>query len=695
MRRPLVRLRGLGTLAAVIASGIACGGLAVPGESAHAAGQATVTCPTVSASGAVTPAPAPGVDWAGCTLYQANLSGANLTDADLAGASLILANLTNASLSGAGLSGANLGHTNLTNADLAGADLTNVGLNSVRLQGADLANADLAGAVVQHSNLDVASLSGSDLTGTTLYYVGFTGADLSGADLTGATLTEVKSGGVTGSPSTQLPSDWTLLGGYLMGPTVDLAGADLAGLDLAGVDLQGATLVGATVTNTALAKVTSITGAWSGGLTGTPASLPPDTIIAGGYLIGPGVMLWAASLDGLNLAGSDLAGADLVLAHLSGADLSGADVTNADFQQTTLTSADLDKTDFSTANIAGVSSGGITGVPAALPKNWELVKGYLVGPEANLLQASLAGLNLNDADLAAADFYGADLTGATLSGADLDGAQLIGAKLKGANLSGVNLAQALMQGADLTGANLAKAILTGADLTGVTWMHTVCPDSTNSDKHLHGCLTPLDTTPPAVTVTGVSKGKVYVTGAVPVPGCKTTDDGTVATKATLTLATTGTNGAGRYTATCSRAVDLAGNKQKTPVIVTYTVVYGLHGFIAPAAGSTVARSSKKITVRLRLTNSKGAAVPAAVARTLAAHHDVRVTLTGPGIKAVTVNCGWNTSQQDLACLIGIPTAVRTGSAQKYTLTATEDVGTGFLAAPAVGGTADPEVIHFR
>jgi hypothetical protein len=50
---------------------------------------------------------------------------------------------------------------------------------------------------------------------------------------------------------------------------------------------------------------------------------------------------------------------------------------------------------------------------------------------------------------------------------------------------------------------------------------------------------------------------------------------------------------------------------------------------------------------------------------------------------------------DLTCAIRIPPGVRTGISQRYTLRASENVGTGFLTVPAVRGTADPEVIHFR
>ncbi|MBF2026782.1 MAG: pentapeptide repeat-containing protein [Oscillatoriales cyanobacterium C42_A2020_001] len=74
-------------------------------------------------------------------LHQANLSGANLSEAMLLGGDLTGANLSNANLSGACLSG-----SRLTNAILDGADLKDARMNGASLEGASLKgvkNADL------------------------------------------------------------------------------------------------------------------------------------------------------------------------------------------------------------------------------------------------------------------------------------------------------------------------------------------------------------------------------------------------------------------------------------------------------------------------------------------------------------------------------------------------------------------------
>ena len=120
------------------------------------------------------------------------------------------------------------------------------------------------------------------------------------------------------------------------------------------------------------------------------------------------------------------------------------------------TNASVDGTTFTDANLTRVTSGGVSGTPAAQPTSWRLRNGYFVGPTSNLNGANLAGEALN----------GFNLTGATLTGA--------------------NLTNTILNGANLTGANLTSAVLTGANLTNATlvnatWTHAICPDGTNAD----------------------------------------------------------------------------------------------------------------------------------------------------------------------------------------------------------------------
>ena len=94
------------------------------------------------------------------------------------------------------------------------------------------------------------------------------------------------------------------------------------------------------------------------------------------------------------LSDADLTNADLSGANLTGADLTGADLTGAD-----LVSADLRGADLSGADLSNVKSGYTTGDGGTtLPTNWQLIKGYLIGPGADLTGADLTGADLSGAD---------------------------------------------------------------------------------------------------------------------------------------------------------------------------------------------------------------------------------------------------------------------------------------------------------
>jgi hypothetical protein len=405
----------------------------------------------------------------------------------------------------------------------------------------------------------------------------------------------------------------------------------------------------------------------------------------------PGVDWSGCNLYGANLANANLSNANLYNVNLTGANLASANLSGALLKSAVLTGADLSGTVLAGANMFYVVSGGVTGPPASLPGSLAVTGGYIVGPYVNLRGADLAGFTLAGVDLSSAEFTSANLSGADLSGANLTAAGLVGANLTNANLTNANL----------TNANLTSANLTGANLTGISafmsnWLHATCPDGSNADKHIRGyCLNPLDTTPPVVTVTGAGNGQQFILGVIPVvAGCSTTDDSTVVTPATLTVTTNGSNGVGTFHATCSGAVDLAGN-QAPPVSVTYAVVYGFDGFGSPAPNSTIARSGGKVTVRFRLDQAPGSPLAASTAAALASAGGVRASLSGPGIATVTATCGWNTANGYFQCVIHLPAGLRTGSKVNYAISALENPLTGFTLAPAMGSATDPEVIHFK
>ena len=60
--------------------------------------------------------------------------------------------------------------------------------------------------------------------------------------------------------------------------------------------------------------------------------------------------------------------------------------------------------------------GGITGTPAALPTNWKIVKKFLVGPAANLINANFTNANFSGTNLTLTKLAGAVLTGVISGG---------------------------------------------------------------------------------------------------------------------------------------------------------------------------------------------------------------------------------------------------------------------------------------
>ena len=262
----------------------------------------------------------------GCDLTDANLTDANLTGANLTGTNLTGTNLTDANLTGATLTDANLVNTNLTGAtldlvvsggitdgppsalptnwafisryligpgaNLTGADLSGVNLSGTTLTGANLTDANLSDVTLIDCNLEQANLTdanltdavlsegfyetaaylasanltGANLTGANLSFVYLVGAVLTHTDLSGtylgyATLDSVESGGITGMPV--LPTNWGLVGGYLIGPSATLIDANLTGLDLDDADLPDANLTGANLTGATLAGATLTGVTWS------------------------------------------------------------------------------------------------------------------------------------------------------------------------------------------------------------------------------------------------------------------------------------------------------------------------------------------------------------------------------------------------------------------------------------------------
>ena len=441
-------------------------------------------------------------------LSGANLEGSAITGADISGADFTRANLkylrsggmvnahppavlpspylfvTN-DASGAyivgpytDLSGANLEGSVITGADISGADFTGARLKYVR--SGEMVNAhppavlpspylfvtnDASGAYIVGPYAD---LSGANLEGSVI-----TGADISGADFTRTRLKYIRSGGmVNAHPPVNIPSPYLFItndasGAYIVGPYADLSGANLEGSVITGADISSADFTGARLRDLKSGNLSAA---------GRPAVLPTTytfnvsaTAGYGGYIIGTGVNISGAVLDG-----TDLSGVVFTDANMHGASLSGGGTS-----------------------LVNARSGGIRGIPASLPPGYTFVNdnssgGYIVGRRvdlsgANLTNCVLSGLDVSGANLTGAIMFNAK-TGPNLIGppayfpspaynyivSSASGGFIIGpdANIEGANLTGVDLSGFNFKGMNITGVDFS-----GTNLINVKSGGTVGPPS--------------------------------------------------------------------------------------------------------------------------------------------------------------------------------------------------------------------------
>jgi uncharacterized protein YjbI with pentapeptide repeats len=475
-----------------------------------------------------------GAKFVSASLFGTSLLFTTLKNADFTDASLRGTNFMQSSLSGARFSGALWDGVILEGGDLAGADFSGCDCKDntevwtyrlpfpllpdgfffwvkenqgsvvrgafygpgVRWRNDNFAGRDFTSFNFSQMDFENSDFSGANLTATnfsssSLQTVVLTNANVSGADFTNASLWGVRSGGLIGSP-VRLPVSWATRGGYLLGPGADLSSTNFVTLDFSGLDLSEANLSNVLLDDVNLEGVSlakaQLTEIQSRGLSGTPSELPGGWKLLKGYLVGP-----AANLAGTNLEGVDLSSVNLAQANLNGVKSGGilgtpsalppnwllrngylvgpgADLTGANLNGADLTGANLNGADLTGANLNGVKSGGILGTPR-LPPNWLLGNGYLLGPDAQLAGADLAGVDLSELDLSGVSSGDVTIDSSTLLPTYwrwMDG-YLLG---PAANLANAQLADSyLLSSKDyplsLKGANLIGADLSNAIFTGI------------------------------------------------------------------------------------------------------------------------------------------------------------------------------------------------------------------------------------
>ena len=515
-------------------------------------------------------------------LSGANLEGSTITGADISGADFTNARLRNIRSGGLSISGppaklpstysfvvsavtaaggyiigtgVDISNAVLTGTDLSGIVFTDAIMHGAQLAGTSLVNARSGGIRGVPASLPIGytfvndnpsggyivgqriDLSGADLTNCVL-----SGMDVSGANLTNAIMVNTRAGPALIGPPAAFPSSAYrylvsgAIGGFIIGPSVDILGANLSGADLSGYNFIGANVTGTDFSGANLVNIRS------GKTVGPPASLSFPYVFmtdnsAGGFIVGPRVDLTGADLTNCQFTGLDISGATFINAILTnvrsgggmigppaantlpakyryvedatdgtggyfvgpGVDLSGALLRNmpagylqgAYFTNTNITNAQL-----SGSGLFYVKSGGMVGAPASLPATYSYVVsasgGYIIGPYADL-----SGANLNNTVLTGMNIAHADFTRATFVGTRTGG--LVGppetlatnyyyiqasspgtAAAQDAYIVGprVNLARAVLsrtnlKNVDLSGADFTNAVFEGTNFTNTNIRNAV------------------------------------------------------------------------------------------------------------------------------------------------------------------------------------------------------------------------------
>lgn len=298
---------------------------------------------------------APGLDFSGRNLTDADFTGADFQDSRLIKVRLAWASLLCADLRGADLTDADLSKVDLRGVSLRGANLTGANLDGADMRQAVLARVDLPGGfklfgasakgsdgpVTFSADFSNCSMQGARLGRAKLRGANFKGAILTGADLKGADL-----------------EDANFDGAVLMGVNLDRAKIDPAALANCVTDPGPKAMARRAMLIDRLAEASKWVAAM--GKDGAPAVLDGEDLRPLGNHFARR-KLTALSARKACAIGVDFTGCHLQGAHFDGADLRGANFTQADLRGASFAGANLWHAKFNEADMGALQlkSGGV------------------------------------------------------------------------------------------------------------------------------------------------------------------------------------------------------------------------------------------------------------------------------------------------------------------------------------------------
>ena len=197
---------------------------------------------------------------------------------------------------------------------------------------------------------------------------------------------------------------------------VNFSGAKLQGVAFHSVFLENCNIEGADFEDVKMG------GLASRGLIGNPKSLPEGWVVESGVLVGPSADLSKSTGASIDFARAVQRGA--ILRNIKTAGQLAEPLSlpdgwsfhngylvgpNADLMEADLRNLNIEGVDLSHAWLPFVRSGNIQGKPASLPDGWIIQNGYLIGPGADLRDVDIRGFELRDAVLQ--DHMGSVLSG--------------------------------------------------------------------------------------------------------------------------------------------------------------------------------------------------------------------------------------------------------------------------------------------
>jgi uncharacterized protein YjbI with pentapeptide repeats len=383
---------------------------------------------------------------------------------------------------------------NLTNADLSGSNLSGLDLSNAKLIGVKSGSIKGRPKLPHSWQLHNGYLFGKDAD---LSHSEITSVDLGNIDISSATLAGAKWRRISGSP--ELPINYSIRSGYLIGPSANLSGANLSGMTFRKVSLQHSDMREANLNQVRFEEVDLS----ESNLTSTDLSRSIFEKVNLSKSNLSGSNLNQASFTDVNINRTNLRTTNLISLRATrvtgnpslpdkwqkragfligeSADLSNQDFGSIDLSLTNLAGVNLSNSDLTRANLDYVKSSGVIGIPL-LPKSWQIIEGHLVGPKADLEFIDFGGQELRHVNITGAKVNGTNFTGADLTG--VNSGELVGTPIldenwrfidnflvgPGANLSGADLSNANLDGLDLRTSDLTR--VKSGKITGNFYMDT-------------------------------------------------------------------------------------------------------------------------------------------------------------------------------------------------------------------------------